>query len=66
MRAHDVLRRPDVCCGQHDAPDAAAAAQYYPANYWYALVEPPAATDFPGTGGAGNGIAPAIRPGPQS
>ena len=31
------------------APDAAAAAHYYPANYWYALLEPPPASDFPGT-----------------
>jgi hypothetical protein len=23
------------------APDAAAAAQYYPANYWYSLMEIP-------------------------
>jgi hypothetical protein len=38
------------------APDAAAAAQYYPANYWYALLEPPPKSDFPGTGLNGNGI----------
>ena len=40
------------------APDANAAAQYYPAAYWYALLHPPAATEFPGTGASGNGIAP--------
>ena len=39
------------------APDAHAAAQYYPAQYWYALLEPPPATDFPGTGFRGNGIS---------
>ena len=33
------------------------AAQVYPANYWYALLEPPAADQFPGTGPAGNGIS---------
>ena len=38
------------------APDAYAAAQYYPANYWYALLEPPPKSDFPGTGRSGNGI----------
>ena len=43
------------------APDAKAAAQYYPANYWYALMEVPAATEFPGTGASGNGISPGVR-----
>ena len=40
------------------APDAKAAAQYYPANYWFAMIEPPAASEFPGTGPKGNGISP--------
>src|SRR5579862_9523398 len=31
------------------APDAKAAAEYYPANYWYSLLKPPAASEFPGT-----------------
>ncbi|MBM3779390.1 MAG: carboxypeptidase regulatory-like domain-containing protein, partial [Acidimicrobiia bacterium] len=35
------------------APDEAAAAQYYPANYWFAMLEPPASGDFPGTGDNG-------------
>ena len=43
------------------APDAKAAAEYYPANYWYSLITPPAATEFPGTGAAGNGIPPVIK-----
>ncbi|MEQ1898619.1 MAG: carboxypeptidase regulatory-like domain-containing protein [Vicinamibacterales bacterium] len=38
------------------APTAKAAADYYPANYWYALLEPPPKSDFPGTGRNGNGI----------
>ncbi len=42
------------------APDAKAAAQYYPANYWLSLIEPPPVTDFPGTGPKGNGIAPTM------
>jgi hypothetical protein len=33
-----------------------AAAEYYPANYWYALLEPPPKSEFPGTGRAGSGI----------
>jgi hypothetical protein len=37
------------------------AAQVYPANYWYSLVEVPAATEFPGTGPDGNGISPLMR-----
>jgi len=42
------------------APSAKEAAEYYPANYWYALLEPPAKTEFPGTGTTGNGIAPTM------
>ncbi len=38
------------------APDEHAAAQYYPAMYWYALLEPPPPSEFPGTGLSGNGI----------
>ncbi len=41
------------------APDAKAAAHYYPAGYWYSLLRPPAAEEFPGT--AANGISPAIK-----
>jgi len=37
------------------------AAQYYPANYWYSLVEVPAKTEFPGTGASANGIAAGMR-----
>ncbi|MBI2817538.1 MAG: carboxypeptidase regulatory-like domain-containing protein [Acidobacteria bacterium] len=39
------------------APDARAAAQYYPAIYWFAMLKPPAAGEFPGTGPKGNGIS---------
>src|SRR5258706_6514748 len=38
------------------APDARAAAEYYPANYWLSLLRPPAKGEFPGTGPQGNGI----------
>ena len=42
------------------APNARAAAEIYPANYWFALIKPPAESDFPGTGPKGNGIAPTM------
>ena len=32
------------------APDKKAAAQYYPAQYWFALLQMPPKSDFPGTG----------------
>ena len=40
------------------APDAQAAAHYYPAGYWFSLIQVPAADQFPGTGPEGNGISP--------
>jgi hypothetical protein len=43
------------------APDARAAANYYPANYWYSLVHVPPKSDFPGTGVRGNGISENIK-----
>ena len=43
------------------APDARAAAQYYPANYWYSLARVPAPDEFPGTGPNGNGINENIK-----
>ena len=42
------------------APDPHAAAQYFPAGYWFSLIQPPAKTEFPGTGPSGNGISPDI------
>ncbi|MBM3778509.1 MAG: carboxypeptidase regulatory-like domain-containing protein [Acidimicrobiia bacterium] len=38
------------------APSASAAAEYYPAHYWYSLLQVPAKSEFPGTGDKGNGI----------
>jgi hypothetical protein len=38
------------------APSLAAAAQYYPAAYWYSMVKIPDRSRFPGTGDKGNGI----------
>ena len=37
------------------------AAQVYPPNYWYSLLEPPPADQFPGTGPDGNGIAAGLQ-----
>jgi hypothetical protein len=42
------------------APDAQAAADIYPAQYWYSMVKPPADSEFPGTGPSGNGISPGM------
>jgi hypothetical protein len=43
------------------APDARAAAQYYPAHYWLSMMQVPPKSDFPGTGENGNGISPSIK-----
>ena len=43
------------------APDARAAAEFYPAQYWFALLQLPAPSEFPGTGPQGNGISPNIE-----
>jgi hypothetical protein len=49
------------------APNAVAAAQYYPANYWYSLMQVPPKDSFPMTvqspAGAGDGEGPAAAPG---
>ena len=42
------------------APDARAAAEYYPAAHWFWLIQVPDMSEFPGTGPEGNGISPAI------
>ena len=43
------------------APDARAAAQYYPAGYWASIIRVPDKTEFPGTGPQGNGISPEMK-----
>ncbi len=43
------------------APNARAAAEYYPANYWYSLLKVPEKNEFPGTGPSGNGISERMR-----
>jgi hypothetical protein len=43
------------------APNARAAAEYYPAGYWYSLMKIPEKSEFPGTGmDNGNGIATTV------
>ena len=39
------------------APNARAAAEYYPAGYWYSLMKIPDKSEFPGTGTDGNGLS---------
>ena len=45
------------------APSAAAAAEYYPALWWYSMLKIPPVSDFPGTGSGagGNGIDPRMK-----
>ena len=43
------------------APSLAAAAQYYPAIYWAAMIKIPDLSRFPGTGDEGNGIPPQFK-----
>jgi hypothetical protein len=38
------------------APNLAAAAQYYPAIYWFSMIKIPDKSRFPGTGADGNGV----------
>jgi hypothetical protein len=40
------------------APNPRAAAEYYPAGYWYSLLRVPGTGEFPGTGAEGNGLSP--------
>ena len=43
------------------APNARAAAEYYPAGYWLSLLKVPGKEEFPGTGPQGNGIDPFLK-----
>jgi hypothetical protein len=42
------------------APNPRAAAEIYPAGYWFSLLRVPEKGEFPGTGPSGNGIAPGM------
>ncbi|MBF8301537.1 MAG: hypothetical protein HW394_1907, partial [Acidobacteria bacterium] len=43
------------------APNPRAAADIYPAAYWYSLARVPDKSEFPGTGPEGNGISPNMK-----
>jgi hypothetical protein len=43
------------------ASTPAEAAKVYPGDYWLSLLQPPAPSEFPGTGAAGNGIPPDLQ-----
>src|SRR3982074_1308222 len=43
------------------APSAAAAAEYYPAIYWYSMLSVPDKSQFPATGPQGNGMSTGLK-----
>jgi len=43
------------------APSLQAAADYYPAGYWFSMLQVPAKSEFPGTGPDGNGISTSMQ-----
>ena len=43
------------------ASNPAAAAEYYPAIYWYSMLKVPDKAEFPGTGTKGNGIPETLK-----
>jgi hypothetical protein len=57
----DATRGTDIELQATVAASEAEAAKVYPANYWYSLIEPPDASEFPGTGPSGNGIATSLQ-----
>ncbi|MEE2793128.1 MAG: carboxypeptidase-like regulatory domain-containing protein [Acidobacteriota bacterium] len=69
VRGYGLVDSPGVMAQPGDTLDLDAmvastpadAARVYPANYWYSLLEPPASSEFPGTGDDGNGIAATLQ-----
>ena len=69
VRGYGLVDSPKVktTLGKHldlkavPAPTPAAAAEYYPGVYWYSMMQIPDASQFPGTGASGNGIAPVMK-----
>src|SRR5436190_23670556 len=43
------------------APNAKAAAEYYPAGFWFSMIRIPEKSEFPGNAPGGNGINPNIK-----
>ena len=56
-----MARSGDVALSAALAATPQEAAEIYPSNYWLSLLEPPKASEFPGTGPDGNGIHPSIK-----
>ena len=69
VRGYGLVDSPKVAAtpGAHlnltavSAPDAKAAAEYYPGMYWYSMLDIPGKSEFPGTGQSGNGIAEVMK-----
>ena len=51
----------DIKLAPQTAKTPQEAALIYPSNWWFALMEVPPVSAFPGTGPAGNQISPAIK-----
>ena len=43
------------------APNPRAAAEYYPAGFWFSLIRVPEKSEFPGNAPGGNGMSPNIK-----
>jgi hypothetical protein len=43
------------------APNPRAAAEYYPAGFWFSMIRVPEKSEFPGNALGGNGIAPDVK-----
>jgi len=43
------------------APTAKAAAEYYPAGFWFSMIRIPEKSEFPGNAPGGNGINPNVK-----
>lgn len=69
VRGYGLVDSPKSKCGVGNtlslravpAPNARAAAAYYPAGHWLSLLKVPDKSEFPGTGMTGNGISPNVK-----
>src|SRR5881392_2499699 len=43
------------------APSPKAAAEYYPAGFWFSMIRVPEKSEFPGNAPGGNGINPTVK-----
>lgn len=51
----------DVTLNVEAAANEVEAAQVYPGDYWWSLLEPPAEEEFPAAGGDGQGLGPSME-----